>query len=116
MSVEQYPDVVMPECPAEKRLEGQRALVTGGASGIGEASARQLAAAGSRVVNPDAVVLATGVCERAVPFPGWTLPGVIYAGGAQVLLKSLISQVNVEEASAVVGIPRFNMRQSFQKP
>ncbi|MBT5905726.1 MAG: 3-hydroxyacyl-CoA dehydrogenase, partial [Acidimicrobiaceae bacterium] len=31
-------------------LTGSSSLVTGGASGIGEASTRQLAAAGSRVV------------------------------------------------------------------
>ena len=34
-------------------LEGSSSLVTGGASGIGEASARQLAAAGSHVVIAD---------------------------------------------------------------
>ncbi len=34
-------------------LEGASAIVTGGASGIGEASARQLAAAGARVVIAD---------------------------------------------------------------
>ena len=35
------------------QLEGSSSIVTGGASGIGEASARQLAAAGSRVVIAD---------------------------------------------------------------
>ena len=34
-------------------LEGSSSIITGGASGIGEASARQLAAAGSRVVIAD---------------------------------------------------------------
>jgi NAD(P)-dependent dehydrogenase (short-subunit alcohol dehydrogenase family) len=34
-------------------LEGGSSIVTGGASGIGEASARQLATAGSRVVIAD---------------------------------------------------------------
>ena len=34
-------------------LDGSSSVVTGGASGIGEASARQLAAAGSRVVVAD---------------------------------------------------------------
>jgi len=34
-------------------LEGSSSIVTGGASGIGEAAARQLAAAGSRVVIAD---------------------------------------------------------------
>ena len=50
MSAEQYPDVVMPECPAEKLLEGQKALVTGGASGIGRAVAIALGRAGADVV------------------------------------------------------------------
>lgn len=34
------------------------------------------------------VVLATGAMERPVPIPGWTLPGVMTAGAAQILLKS----------------------------
>ena len=42
----------------------------------------------SETLRPDGLVIATGVCERAVPFPGWTLPGVVYAGGAQALMKA----------------------------
>ncbi|MEU4948025.1 NAD(P)/FAD-dependent oxidoreductase [Streptomyces lavendulae] len=34
-----------------------------------------------------AVLLATGAYERQLPFPGWTLPGVVGAGGAQAMLK-----------------------------
>ncbi|MEU9034190.1 NAD(P)/FAD-dependent oxidoreductase [Streptomyces sp. NPDC048352] len=34
------------------------------------------------------VLLATGAFERQLPFPGWTLPGVVGAGGAQAMLKS----------------------------
>ncbi|MFI8521727.1 FAD-dependent oxidoreductase [Streptomyces sp. NPDC085481] len=34
------------------------------------------------------VILATGAYERQLPFPGWTLPGVLAAGGAQAMLKS----------------------------
>lgn len=34
------------------------------------------------------VVLATGALERPFPIPGWTLPGVMSAGAAQILLKS----------------------------
>jgi thioredoxin reductase len=34
------------------------------------------------------VVLATGAMERPFPIPGWTLPGVLTAGAAQILLKS----------------------------
>ncbi len=42
----------------------------------------------SEVLRADAVVLATGVRELAVPFPGWTTPGVMFAGGAQAVLKA----------------------------
>ncbi|KJY30975.1 oxidase [Streptomyces sp. NRRL S-444] len=35
-----------------------------------------------------AVLLATGSYERQLPFPGWTLPGVVGAGGAQAMLKN----------------------------
>jgi NADPH-dependent 2,4-dienoyl-CoA reductase/sulfur reductase-like enzyme len=43
---------------------------------------------GSRVLRPDYALLATGAVERPVPVPGWTLPGVMTAGGLQILLKS----------------------------
>ncbi|MGW7528988.1 FAD-dependent oxidoreductase [Streptomyces sp. NPDC054783] len=39
------------------------------------------------IVRADAVLLATGGYERVLPFPGWTLPGVVTAGGAQAMLK-----------------------------
>lgn len=35
-----------------------------------------------------ALVLATGTLERPFPVPGWTLPGVVTAGGVQTLLKT----------------------------
>ena len=34
------------------------------------------------------VIIASGAMERPVPFPGWTLPGVMPAGAGQILLKS----------------------------
>jgi len=34
------------------------------------------------------VILATGAQERPAPFPGWTLPGVMTVGAAQILLKT----------------------------
>lgn len=37
------------------------------------------------------LVLATGARERFLPFPGWTLPGVMGAGGLQALVKSGLS-------------------------
>lgn len=33
------------------------------------------------------IVLACGAYDRCIPFPGWTLPGVITAGAAQVLAR-----------------------------
>jgi NADPH-dependent 2,4-dienoyl-CoA reductase/sulfur reductase-like enzyme len=45
---------------------------------------------GGRIVllRAKATIVATGALERPMPFPGWTLPGVMTAGSAQVLLKS----------------------------
>src|SRR5437763_4965958 len=34
------------------------------------------------------ILLATGAIERPVPVPGWTLPGVMTVGAAQILLKT----------------------------
>jgi NADPH-dependent 2,4-dienoyl-CoA reductase/sulfur reductase-like enzyme len=41
-----------------------------------------------RIVTASAVILATGAQERPAPFPGWTLPGVLTVGAAQILLKT----------------------------
>jgi len=46
-----------------------------------------LAAGKADVIKPLKVIIATGGYERAVAFPGWTLPGVITAGAAQALVK-----------------------------
>jgi NADPH-dependent 2,4-dienoyl-CoA reductase/sulfur reductase-like enzyme len=34
------------------------------------------------------ILVATGATERALPLPGWTLPGVMSVGAAQILLKT----------------------------
>lgn len=41
----------------------------------------------ARVYSAAAVVMATGAYDRALPIPGWDLPGVFTAGGAQALAK-----------------------------
>ncbi|WP_062381590.1 NAD(P)/FAD-dependent oxidoreductase [Pseudomonas abietaniphila] len=41
-----------------------------------------------QTLQAKAVLLATGAMERPFPIPGWTLPGVMSAGAAQILLKS----------------------------
>lgn len=38
-------------------------------------------------VEAKAIIIATGARERVLPFPGWTLPGVMTLGGAQILAK-----------------------------
>lgn len=45
------------------------------------------AGADSGRVRADAIVIATGATDRPLPFPGWTLPGVITAGGSQNMIK-----------------------------
>jgi NADPH-dependent 2,4-dienoyl-CoA reductase/sulfur reductase-like enzyme len=42
----------------------------------------------SRDIEYERLILATGARERFLPFPGWTLPGVMGVGGTQALVKS----------------------------
>lgn len=38
-------------------------------------------------VHADHILLATGAMDRALPFPGWTLPGAVTPGAAQVMVR-----------------------------
>ncbi|MBU2578106.1 FAD-dependent oxidoreductase [Patescibacteria group bacterium] len=40
------------------------------------------------LIDAQAIIVATGTYERPFPVPGWTLPGVMTVGGAQLLIKS----------------------------
>lgn len=42
----------------------------------------------ARQVQGKHILLATGAMERPVPVPGWTLPSVMTAGAAQILMKT----------------------------
>ena len=42
----------------------------------------------AQAIAAKAVILATGAQERPAPFPGWTLPGVLTVGAAQIMLKT----------------------------
>ena len=42
----------------------------------------------ARLIEAKRVIIATGSLERPFPIPGWTLPGVMSAGGAQTALKA----------------------------
>lgn len=41
----------------------------------------------SYTLEASRIILATGATENAVPFPGWTLPGVMTAGCAQTMIN-----------------------------
>ena len=42
----------------------------------------------ARMLKAKQIIIATGALERPFPIQGWTLPGVMTAGAAQILLKS----------------------------
>jgi NADPH-dependent 2,4-dienoyl-CoA reductase/sulfur reductase-like enzyme len=42
----------------------------------------------SAMITADQVLLTGGAMERPLPFPGWTLPGVMNAGAGQILFKA----------------------------
>ncbi|MFB9958443.1 FAD/NAD(P)-dependent oxidoreductase [Agromyces bracchium] len=64
---------------AEASVDGVRLrAVVGDADGDGRSAID---------VDADAVVVATGAHDLALPVPGWTLPGVTTAGAAQALAK-----------------------------
>jgi NADPH-dependent 2,4-dienoyl-CoA reductase/sulfur reductase-like enzyme len=58
-----------------------------------------------RTVDAASLLLATGAADRQIPFPGWTKPGVVTAGGAQALLKG--SQVAAGRRVVVAGAGPF---------
>jgi hypothetical protein len=43
---------------------------------------------GTETLRARRILVATGAIERPVPIPGWTLPGVMTAGAAQIMLKT----------------------------
>lgn len=58
-----------------------------------------------RTVDTSALVLATGAYDRALPFPGWELPGVCTAGAAQAMAKG--QRVGVGERVLLAGTGPF---------
>ncbi|MED1953564.1 NAD(P)/FAD-dependent oxidoreductase [Brevibacillus centrosporus] len=48
------------------------------------------------------LLIATGASETAVPVPGWTLPGVMSIGAAQVMTN--VQRVRVGERGVVIGV------------
>jgi NADPH-dependent 2,4-dienoyl-CoA reductase/sulfur reductase-like enzyme len=91
-------DVLGPDYAAGAEIV--RAFVESGARYEANASVWQVSADGehytvhytrdgrSHALRAKRLILATGAIERPFPVPGWTLPGVLTAGAAQILLKS----------------------------
>jgi hydrogen cyanide synthase HcnB len=81
------------------RLRGEfarfadRIEVRSGTSVLDIVDSRQVVCAspdgGTEWLAAERLVLATGAYDRPSPFPGWTLPGVITAGGVQTLVKTM---------------------------
>lgn len=72
------------------RLASSGATVIHGAAVVDVLADGSVAArvpGGIRRWKAGTIVLATGARERFIPFPGWTLPGVVGAGGLQALVK-----------------------------
>lgn len=55
----------------------------------------------SQKLSADYLVLSTGAMERPVPFPGWTLPGVMTCGGMSNLFKD--SSLSPREPVVLAG-------------
>ncbi|WP_022974450.1 NAD(P)/FAD-dependent oxidoreductase [Xanthomonas maliensis] len=69
------------DCPGITLLTGVQVVLAQSGWLLAEA------ATGALQLHYAALVLATGARELLLPFPGWTLPGVTGAGGAQALAK-----------------------------
>ncbi|HEX9244865.1 MAG TPA: FAD-dependent oxidoreductase [bacterium] len=94
----------------ERSALGGRAVIVPGARGLAEGLMRDLRSADvwrgslvwgifgrtlaalhggrTRLVTADAVILATGALERLVPFPGWTLEGVMTVEAGWELVRA----------------------------
>ncbi|MDA0165518.1 FAD-dependent oxidoreductase [Solirubrobacter ginsenosidimutans] len=72
---------------AEFTASGAELLAGRSVWGTPEPGVLMLTGDGPSRVRARAIVLCTGAYDRPVAFPGWTLPGVMTAGGAQALAK-----------------------------
>jgi NADPH-dependent 2,4-dienoyl-CoA reductase/sulfur reductase-like enzyme len=69
---------------------------------------RQIAvttAIGWEMIESERLMLATGAYEFVPPFPGWTLPGVLTPGAAQLMIKSM--QVHPGQRVVLAGTGPF---------
>jgi sarcosine oxidase subunit alpha len=59
------------------------------------------------IIEARVLLLATGAAETSVPIPGWTLPGVMSIGAAQVMTN--VHRVQVGKNGIVIGINMLSM-------
>ena len=59
------------------------------------------------VLQSDFVLLATGAAEKAIPVPGWTIPGVMSIGAAQVLNN--YHRVKPGNRIAIIGVDALSL-------
>jgi len=72
------------------RFKASRCSVLGGMRVVDRLAANTLLAEseqGVRLLAYSKLILATGARERLLPYPGWTIPNVVAAGGLQALVK-----------------------------
>ncbi|WP_077624381.1 NAD(P)/FAD-dependent oxidoreductase [Sediminibacillus massiliensis] len=60
-----------------------------------------------KVFTAEALLLATGAAERSIPIPGWTLPGVMTIGAAQVMTN--VHKVKPGQKGIIVGLNVLSM-------
>ncbi len=66
----------------------------------------------SRIINAARIVLASGASENSIPFPGWTLPGVMGAGALQTIMN--IERVVPGKRLLMVGSGNVGLIVAFQ--
>ncbi len=74
---------------------------------IERSSTGWLASTTEGVIDAPVLLLATGASETAVPVPGWTLPGVMSIGAAQVMTN--VQRVRVGTRGVVIGVNILSM-------
>lgn len=67
---------------------------------------------GSKSIQVKKIIIATGASEKAISFPGWTLPGVMGAGAAQTMVN--IHRVLPGEKILMVGSGNVGLIVSYQ--
>jgi thioredoxin reductase len=73
------------------RVQASGARILSGAAAWGAFRPDEVALeidGGTRFLSPRRLILATGAQERALPFPGWTLPGVMTTGAGQTMARA----------------------------